>query len=46
MSKQKCVEYARDINHAIISCLRIGDNYKAGLMRQDRDRLMRKARAA
>lgn len=46
MNKQKCVEYARDINHAIISCLRIGETDKAALLRYDRDKLIRRARTA
>ncbi|HCW1009298.1 TPA: hypothetical protein OW416_005584 [Pseudomonas aeruginosa] len=44
--KAKYVYYARDINHAIISCRRVGDTYKAEQLRQDRSRLMHKARSA
>lgn len=44
--KAKYVYYARDINHAIISCLRVGDTYKAEQLRKDRNRLMHKARSA
>ena len=44
MSKQECVNLARDYNHHAISARRVGDIVKAISLRFSRDRYMLRAR--